>query len=58
MHLATGCQMLAGNDYLKIHNKVSKVLMTTWPVKRDLKRKASIGTSLNGSKEQFEKVTW
>ena len=29
MHLASGCQMLAGNEYLKRHNNALNVLMTT-----------------------------
>ena len=32
MHLAYGCQMLAGNEYLKRHNSALKVLIITWAV--------------------------
>jgi len=36
LHLASGCQLLAGTDYLNRHNNVLKVLMTAWAIENKL----------------------
>ena len=39
MQLASGCQLLAGNECLKKHNNVLMFLTTTWVGKKELLKK-------------------
>ena len=57
MHLESGCQMLACNEYLKKHTNVLKVLMTTWAVKTELQDKSQCWYKLKLEQGMFIEST-
>ena len=51
--IASGYTALAGNECLKKHNNVLKVLMTTWLCRKDCWKKTCTGTSWNKKQGNF-----